>query len=157
LTTTTCIPKYRRRLITILLPHLEDLLSDKIGSRISERIWESSDGFTKEKIAKSLLSSSESIRRSQYGRYLWPRMKLDVMQRRPDMWRAEAIGVVHHFAHQKAPATATATAQQEQEKRVEQERKEVEEEKKRKKDDIDELFEGVQDRKKSKKSKSTRE
>lgn len=83
-------------------------------------------------------------------------MKLDVMQRRPDVWRAEALGVVHHFAHQKAPATTNATAQQEpeQEQRVEQERKEAEEEKKRKKDDIDELFEGVQDRKKSKKSKS---
>ena len=81
-------------------------------------------------------------------------MKLDVMQRRPDVWRAEALGVVHHFAHQKAPATTNPTAQQEQEQRAEQERKKAEEEKKRKKDDIDELFEGVQDRKKSKKSKS---
>jgi nucleolar protein 9 len=142
--------KYRRRLISTLTPHLEDLLADKIGSRVAERVWESADGYTKEKIAKILVKSSESIRRSQYGRYLWPKLKLDIMMRRPDQWRAEAIGVKHHFAHQKEAVTASTTAAVEQE-----EASEEQEDKKRKTDDIDELFEGVIE-KKMKKSKKDR-
>jgi len=137
---------------------MEDLLADKIGSRVAERIWESADGFTKEKIAKILVKSSESIRRSQYGRYLWPKLKLDIMMRRPDQWRAEAIGVKHHFAHQKSAADpesevrarggdATAGANGDEEGHAE-------EDKKRKTDDIDDLFEGVVDKKK--KSKKVR-
>ena len=135
---------------------MEDLLADKIGSRVAERIWESADGFTKEKIAKILVKSSESIRRSQYGRYLWPKLKLDIMMRRPDQWRAEAIGVKHHFAHQKSAADpesevrarggdATAGANGDQEDAH------AEEDKKRKTDDIDDLFEGVVDKKKKSK------
>jgi nucleolar protein 9 len=129
---------------------MEDLLADKIGSRVAERIWESADGYAKEKIARELLPSSEAIRRSQYGRYLWPKLRLDVMQRRPDLWRQEAIGVKHHFAHQKV--AAVAAVQPNEEKRVDE--AEEEEIKKRKKDDIDELFEGVEDKKKTKKVKS---
>lgn len=143
--------KYRRRLISSLTPHLEDLLADKLGSRVAERVWESADGYTKEKIAKTLVKSSESIRRSQYGRYLWPKLKLDIMMRRPDQWRAEAIGVKHHFAHQKeAVNSAPAAAVEDQE-----EASEKQEDKKRKTDDIDDLFEGVVDKKK-KKSKQDR-
>jgi nucleolar protein 9 len=144
--------KYRRRLISTLTPHLEDLLADKIGSRVAERVWESADGYTKEKIAKILVKSSESIRRSQYGRYLWPKLKLDIMMRRPDQWRAEAIGVKHHFAHQKEAVNPTTTAPVEEQ----EEASEEQEDKKRKTDDIDELFEGVTEKKKKKKSKKDR-
>jgi nucleolar protein 9 len=141
--------KYRRRLISTLTPHLEDLLADKIGSRVAERVWESADGYTKEKIAKILVKSSESIRRSQYGRYLWPKLKLDIMMRRPDQWRAEAIGVKHHFAHQKEAVNPTTTAPVEEQ----EEASEEQEDKKRKTDDIDELFEGVIEKKKQKSKK----
>jgi nucleolar protein 9 len=141
--------KYRRRLISTLTPHLEDLLADKIGSRVAERVWESADGYTKEKIAKILVKSSESIRRSQYGRYLWPKLKLDIMMRRPDQWRAEAIGVKHHFAHQKEAVNPTTTAPVEEQEEVTEEQ----EDKKRKTDDIDELFEGVIEKKKKKSKK----
>jgi nucleolar protein 9 len=139
-----------------LTPHLEDLLADKIGSRVAERIWESADGYTKEKIAKTLVKSSESIRRSQYGRYLWPKLKLDIMMRRPDQWRAEAIGVKHHFAHQKEAAEPAATQAPNATQTTEgHDQEQMEEDKKRKKDDIDDLFEGVVDKKKkSKKERS---
>jgi nucleolar protein 9 len=153
LTSPSVPTKFRRRLISTLTPHLEDLLADKIGSRVAERIWESADGYTKEKIAKTLVKSSESIRRSQYGRYLWPKLKLDIMMRRPDQWRAEAIGVKHHFAHQKEAAEPAATHATLATEGHEQEQ--MEEDKKRKKDDIDDLFEGVVDKKKkSKKERS---
>jgi len=145
--------KFRRRLISTLTPHLEDLLSDKIGSRVAERVWESADGYTKEKIAKILVKSSESIRRSQYGRYLWPKLKLDVMMRRPDQWRAEAIGVKHHFAHQKEAAVKPTSTEVDAEGEVKDTEQPEEEDKKRKTDDIDDLFEGVVDKKKKKSKK----
>lgn len=81
--------------------------------------------------------------------------------RRPDQWRAEAIGVKHHFAHQKAePVTVTARGGQDinadpavMATSTAEDQEVGEEDKKRKKDDIDDLFEGVVDKKKKKSKK----
>jgi nucleolar protein 9 len=132
--------KYRRRLINILIPLMKDLLDDKIGSRVAEKVWEAADGYTKEKIARSLLPHAMAIGASQYGRFIHPKLQFHLLERRPDEWRASVINVKHHFAHQKAqpapsvPATkGTEAGEQEEEGR------------KRKKDEIDELFEGLED------------
>lgn len=141
--------KYRRKLINTLIPHLRELLDDKIGSRVAEKVWESADGYTKEKIARSLLPHAMSIGASQYGRFLHPKLQFHLLERRPTEWRAAVIGVKHHFAHQKPqPTQATPVRVVDGEEEL----------KKRKKDEIDELFESVEGKKKkSKKAKASAE
>lgn len=102
--------KLRRQLINILIPQLYDMLDDRIGSRVAERVWESSDGYTKEKIARTLMPVAESLRLHQYGRHLYPRLQVDLLKRKPADWRAAVLGVQHHFAHQKAGRKAAMQA-----------------------------------------------
>lgn len=130
--------KYRRRLINLLIPLMKDLLDDKIGSRVAEKVWEAADGYTKEKIARSLLPHAMAIGASQYGRFIHPKLQFHLLERRPDEWRASVIGVKHHFAHQKAQPAATTPVTKGAENGEE-------EGKKRKKDEIDELFEGLEE------------
>lgn len=143
LTAETVPMKYRRRLINILIPQMKELLDDKIGSRVAEKVWESSDGYTKEKIARTLLPHAMAIGASQYGRYLHPKLQFHLLERRPDEWRAAVINVKHHFAHQKAQAPVLSKEGTDGTE---------EEGKKRKKDEIDELFEGLEEKKKSKRA-----
>lgn len=147
LTGTNVPTKFRRRLINTLIPQMRELLDDKIGSRVAERVWEAADGYTKEKIARTLLPHAMSMGASQYGRYLHPKLQFHLLERRPDEWREAVINVKHHFAHQKSqPPAATAAPN------ATHDEGEV---KKRKKDEIDELFDGVEAKpKKSKKSKA---
>jgi hypothetical protein len=88
------------------------------------------------------MPNAHSLRLHQYGRHLYPRLQVELLQRKPAEWRAAVLGVQHHFAHQragrKAPVVAEAGA--------------GEEEKKRKGDEIDELFAEVES--KSKKIKA---
>lgn len=132
--------KFKRRLINLLLPSMRTLLDDKIGSRVAERVWEAADGYTKEKLARSLLPHAMAIGASQYGRYLHPRLQFHLLERRPDEWREAVIGVKHHFAHQKPQAPVAVPVENEGEGQ-----------RKRKTDEIDELFAGVEE--KAKKSK----
>lgn len=138
-TTPSAPLKLRRRIITTLTPHLYDLSQDKIGSRVTEQVWEASDGYTKEKIAKILLPHGQQIKENRYGRHLYPRLQLELLQRRPDLWRTHVIGVKHHFAHQKeakGPAAGGAVA--------------VGEKRKVQVDEIDELFAAVEGKKSKK-------
>lgn len=137
--------KYRRRLINLLIPQLRGLLEDKIGSRVAEKVWEAADGYTKEKIARTLLPHAMAIGASQYGRFIHPKLQFHLLERRPDEWRASVINVKHHFAHQKEKAQSVAQTTKSGDDAEDEGRK-------RKKDEIDELFEGLEDTKKTKRS-----
>ena len=144
--------KYRRRLINLLIPQLRGLLDDKIGSRVAEKAWEAADGYTKEKIARTLLPDAMAIGASQYGRFIHPKLQFHLLERRPDEWRASVINVKHHFAHQKEKAQSAAQAAQAAQDTKSATEDGEDEGRKRKKDEIDELFEGLEETKKKKRS-----
>jgi hypothetical protein len=80
------------------------LAEDRLGSRVAETIWDTADGFMKEKMARSLLPEATALGNSQYGKYLARRMRLFELKTRPDEWKEAVLGLRHHFAHQKDSA-----------------------------------------------------
>lgn len=99
-------PKLKRRLLLSLDGHWFELVDDRFGSRVGEKIWDSADGFMKEKIAKSLIPQAFALGNSQYGRFFAKRLDLHLLQRRPDEWREKQIQVVHHWKLQDAARAA---------------------------------------------------
>lgn len=165
--TSAAVPaKYRRKLYLAFVGRYAELADDRLGSRVADTVWDTADGFMREKIARSLIPDATTLANSQFGRFLSRRLDLHLLQRRPDEWRAAQIGVKHHFAHQKeaAPVPAAPVAEVKAEVKAEQPSAEdeaaarkAEKRKRRKereeKDEIDELFASSE---KSKKKKSKR-
>lgn len=104
-------PKLKRRLLLSLDGHWFELVDDRFGSRVGEKIWDSADGFMKEKIAKSLIPQAFALGNSQYGRFFAKRLDLHLLQRRPDEWREKQIQVVHHWKIQDAAREALEAQQ----------------------------------------------
>lgn len=89
-----------------------------------------------EKIAKSLIGDANTLASSQYGRFFASKLDLHLLDRRPDEWRKKHTGV-DGKGRPAVPPKVEAP-------KLEKKRKEVE------KDEIDDLFEGVEVKKKSK-------
>ncbi len=89
--------KYRRRFILAFIGHYFPLADDCFGSRVADTIWLRSDGFLKEKIARSMLPKAIQLGNSKYGRFFGKKLNLQLLERRPDEWREMQLGVVHHF------------------------------------------------------------
>ncbi|TXT11256.1 hypothetical protein VHUM_02007 [Vanrija humicola] len=101
LTSPAVPPKYRRKLYLGFVGRYAELADDRLGSRVADTVWDTADGYMREKIARSLIPDATTLANSQFGRFLSRRLDLHLLQRRPDEWRAAQIGVKHHFAHQK--------------------------------------------------------
>ncbi|WVQ97408.1 hypothetical protein IAU59_004521 [Kwoniella sp. CBS 9459] len=142
-TNATVPPKYRRKITMALMDHWRVLVDDRLGSRVVDTIWDRADGYMKEKIARTLIPHQISLGQSQYGKYFIRRAEISLLDRRPAEWRERIVGVKHHFAHQHAPAAPAAVAPPV----VSEKRKETE------KDEIDELFAGVDKKHNHKKRK----
>ena len=166
----TVAPKWRKKLMMAFMGSYRELVQDRIGSRVGDTIWDVADGFMKvrhpprvserqageltreEKIARSLAPHATALSNSQFGRFYANKLKLHLLQRRPEEWKQEVINVRHHFAHQKdavaAPVAVVASgdaAEQAEEVQGKNEKRA------REKDEIDTLFAGTE--KKRKKSK----
>lgn len=68
-----------------------ELVDDRIGSRVGERLWEGCDGFLKEKIAKTLIPFEQALSQSQFGRFFGRKVNLNLYRRKPDEWRKSQI------------------------------------------------------------------
>lgn len=104
----TVSPKYRRRMLMMLDGHYFELVDDRFGSRVGDKIWEKADGFMKEKIARGLIPQAIALSNSQYGKFFARRLNLHLLQRRPDEWREAQLGIEHHFKHQETNAPRSA-------------------------------------------------
>ncbi|KAJ9125324.1 hypothetical protein QFC22_000281 [Naganishia vaughanmartiniae] len=90
--------KWRRKLLIAFMGHYLELAQDKLGSRVADTIWDrAADGFTREKIARSLIDHHGTLSQSQYGRYFAKKLNLPLLQRRPAEWKEIQLGVIHHF------------------------------------------------------------
>ncbi|CAD6571315.1 MAG: Nucleolar protein 9 [Tremellales sp. Tagirdzhanova-0007] len=85
--------KYRRRLISSFLGNYSLLAQDRLGSRVSDTIWAVSDGYMREKIARSLIPDAALLGASEYGRFFVRKLNLWGLERRPDEWRQAQLGV----------------------------------------------------------------
>ncbi len=57
----------RRKLSTLLTNSLPTYCGDKYGSRLADALWFSVDGFTKEKIVKTVVEHDAEVLKGQYG------------------------------------------------------------------------------------------
>jgi nucleolar protein 9 len=151
LTSPAVAPKYRRKLFLSFMGKYDKLASDRLGSRVADTVWAAADGFIKEKIARSLIPHATTLGNDKYGRFVIRKMDVHLLQRRPDEWRQNMLGLQHHFAHQKqqqapaaaAPATAPATEAEKTDdaEETKEERKRRKKEKRaREHDAIDDVF-----------------
>ncbi|KAF9649340.1 ARM repeat-containing protein [Thelephora ganbajun] len=85
----TVSQRARNKFVLRFVGHLHELVDDKFGSRVGDRLWAGSDPYLKEKIAKSLQLHEQSLAGSQYGKYFVRNMNLLLLKRDPDAWRAQ--------------------------------------------------------------------
>lgn len=86
--------KHKRRFQNLLFPTSTKygntyltLAKDKLGSRVIDTIWAVSDGYMREKIAKSLIPHKIDLGNDEYGRWFGKKLELHLLERRPDEWR----------------------------------------------------------------------
>jgi nucleolar protein 9 len=84
----TSVPKsVKRKLSMSLIGYYHELVDDRIGSRVGDRLWDAAEPYLKEKIARSLLPHEQTIAGSEYGKYFARRLKLHILRKRPDEWK----------------------------------------------------------------------
>lgn len=98
----------RNKFVLKFVGHFHELVDDRFGSRVGDRMWAGSDPYLKvnfypiqgsvlitasmqEKIAKSLQSYEQNLAGSQYGKYFVRNMNLLLLKRDPDAWRAGQV------------------------------------------------------------------
>ncbi|KAF8637726.1 hypothetical protein AX14_010277 [Amanita brunnescens Koide BX004] len=80
--------KAKRTIVMDFIGSYHLLVDDRIGSHIVDRCWEYADTYLKEKIARSLIPHDRDLAASYYGRFFARNLNLQLLQRRPDEWRA---------------------------------------------------------------------
>ncbi|CAO1625738.1 unnamed protein product [Sympodiomycopsis kandeliae] len=84
----------RRQLILSLLPHIPTLADHKYSSRISDLIFNRSDGFLKEKILKSLFDHENFLQSSFYGRFFLKRVNWIQYRKDAFAWKDKWVKTV---------------------------------------------------------------
>lgn len=105
LESTTVPLKAKRQFVLDFIGHYHELVDDRIGSRVGDRCWASSDTYLKvrrvllvyqhapyssiqkEKVARSLIPFESQLAGSFYGKFFVRNLNLYMLQRRPDEWR----------------------------------------------------------------------
>ncbi|KZP00041.1 ARM repeat-containing protein [Calocera viscosa TUFC12733] len=85
--------KTKRVWITTFVGHYQELVDDRIGSRVGDLCWAKADTFLKEKIAKSLIKYETFLAASHYGRFFARKLRFTLLQRNPEEWKAAQSAV----------------------------------------------------------------
>lgn len=92
----------------VFLDHYHELVDDRIGSRVGDRLWEAADPYLKEKIARSLIPHEEALVGSFYGKFFIRGLNLYLLQRNPEEWKTmQAKGGKKANGMSAAPAGTT--------------------------------------------------
>lgn len=87
LTSSTATFAQRRSLLRVLLPLLVELVDDAWGSRVADAVWNVADGFTKDKIAQTVVAHEKRLLSSAYGRFFVRRLRLGMYRKSPSEWK----------------------------------------------------------------------
>ncbi|GAC76082.1 hypothetical protein PANT_19c00092 [Moesziomyces antarcticus T-34] len=71
----------RRKLGGALVAQLAHFCGDKYGSRLADQLWYTSDGYSKEKIAKTVVENSDTILRGAYAGYFTNKLQLQLFRK----------------------------------------------------------------------------
>ncbi|EPQ59516.1 ARM repeat-containing protein [Gloeophyllum trabeum ATCC 11539] len=82
----------KRKFIMSFLGSFHLLVDDRIGSRVGDKCWSIADPFLKEKIARSLIPHEQFLVASYYGKFFARNLRLPLLERKPDAWRALQSG-----------------------------------------------------------------
>lgn len=142
--------KIKRAYITRLVDEgiLEQIVVDRVGSRVADGVWDAADVFLKEKIARALMPREHELAGSQYGKFFIRKLGLGVLRRDREAWRSAMVKTKAPEAQPRKgtgddmpPRSSAAPASQSEipgeEKSSKDDRKKR---KKRGRDEIDELF-----------------
>lgn len=82
------VPKQAKRKLTLsFIGHFHRLVDDRIGSRVGDRLWASSDPYLKEKIGRSLFAHENDLAASFYGKFFARNLNLHLLRRNADEWK----------------------------------------------------------------------
>ena len=93
LSSPTVPARAKRKLIMIFIGHYHQLVDDRIGSRVGERLWESADPYLKEKIARSLIPHEQELVGSFFGKFFARGLNLYLLKRNPEEWKSSLVKV----------------------------------------------------------------
>ena len=86
--------KYKHKLRLKLLGCYHLLADMRVGSRVAEKIYETSDGYFREKIATSLLAHEDFLAGSPFGKYMSRKVNLSLYRRRKEDWREQTAAEI---------------------------------------------------------------
>lgn len=86
--------KYKHKLRLKMLGCYHLLADMRVGSRVAEKIYETSDGYFREKIANSLLEHEDFLAGSPYGKYLIRKVGLSLFRRRIHEWKEKTAAEI---------------------------------------------------------------
>lgn len=81
------------------LEHYHELVDDRIGSRVGDRLWAAADPYLKEKIARSLSPHEQQLLGSFYGKFFVRGLNLYLLKRSPEEWKAQQAKDVSRKDH----------------------------------------------------------
>ncbi|KAG8801311.1 Nucleolar protein 9, partial [Serendipita sp. 400] len=112
--------KGKRGVIMGYLGQYEQLVDDRIGSRVGDRCWIHADPYLKEKIARSLIPHQQTLAASYYGKFFAKKLQLSLLLRKPDEWRVAQVqsgekmsqfdATNNHYNHERIPNPDTNTS-----------------------------------------------
>ncbi|KAJ7590769.1 armadillo-type protein [Mycena floridula] len=76
----------KRQFIVSLIDSFHLLVDDRIGSRVADRCWASSDTYLKKKIATALIPHEQFLAASYFGKFFSRNLNLYLLQRKPQDW-----------------------------------------------------------------------
>ncbi|TFK56028.1 ARM repeat-containing protein [Heliocybe sulcata] len=85
-------PTVKRKFIMTFIGSFHTLVDHRIGSRVADKCWAVADPFLKEKIARSLITHEQFLAASYYGKFFARRLRLPLLQRMPEEWKALQAG-----------------------------------------------------------------
>ncbi|KAJ3990394.1 armadillo-type protein [Lentinula detonsa] len=150
--------KAKRSFVQSFIGSYHLLVDDRIGSRVGDRCFAFADTYLKEKIARSLIPQEQTLAGSYYGKFFSRNLNLYLLKRRPDEWKTfqsqkkannnSTITTTLSIVNDASDLPFTEAADSSETKTKKKRKREA-----RVKDEIDELFDSVQNKKKSKSDK----
>ncbi|KIY48757.1 ARM repeat-containing protein [Fistulina hepatica ATCC 64428] len=87
----TVPPKLKRQFVLSWMDHWHELVDDRIGSRVGDRLWAFADTYLKEKIARSLFPHEYFLVGSHYGKFFLRKVNLNLLKRAPEEWKNQML------------------------------------------------------------------
>ncbi|MCO5565775.1 hypothetical protein L7F22_019450 [Adiantum nelumboides] len=125
--------KFSAKILTLLIP----LLSDKFGSRLMDAIFDVSDLFFREKVARACLGAERTLLSTPYGRYFFKRIHIALFRKDIVQWKQHLRTIQEEQRNKEQQSSKVVENAQEPIEKVEKSRK------KQKRSQVDEDLDAI--------------